>query len=320
MISVGSLEYSRQDSSNNKFEKVEGLKYYRKWNTTDLLGKYHVSYIASKFPIPGTAIIEDNQHTALKAADVKRFEDGILNEARKTRNRLKLKNDTAAFNTRVNFAAGVGSQIVESEAIACEMQSLTKPPRPTGDTLKEIQRFYKNIRNKNHNYIGYAMASGFNSINWQEPEFGHSFLHIAVKSGDLPTLEQLLKYRADPEIKNRLGYFPIHYAWAFWRQGLSREERLEQEKKTVDILSLLCSYDANSDKQQSDGNTALHLAAKRGPLKAAIILMGFKAKIDLKNAEGEVPLDIAIRMNKPEFVKLFKLWDMVHHQVVRQLI
>ena len=78
-------------------------------------------------------------------------------------------------------------------------------PKATGDTPKQLKFFYKNILNGNSNYIAYAMASGFRSINYAEPEYGDTAMHHAVKTCNLEMLEQLLKCKADPEIKNRLG-------------------------------------------------------------------------------------------------------------------
>ena len=80
-------------------------------------GHYHVSQIKSKYPIPGTAVSEDLAHLKKHADDMKRFEDGIAREARKTKNRIKLKEATAAFKTRRDFNIGVNSQIVTSEDI-----------------------------------------------------------------------------------------------------------------------------------------------------------------------------------------------------------
>lgn len=303
--------------SENKLQKVDGLEYWRRWNLKDVSGTYHVSKIKSKFPIPGTAVIEDIVHMQKKAADVKRFEDGILREARKTRNRIKLSADTAAFSTRIDFEANVLGQINASEEVMNQAYVLLRPPPALSDTHKEIKRFFNNVERGNTNYVAYSIAAGFASINWQEPEFGNTCLHQAVKRGDVEMVETLLRYKADPEIKNRLGYYPIHFSWAFWKKFKMAEERLPQENLTVKMLSVLCSFSTVPDKQQElDGSTPLHLAAKFGPTKAAITLMGFKAKHDIINTNGETAYDIAIRKDRKEISQLIRMWDMIHHQMI----
>jgi len=150
-----------------------------------------------------------------------------------------------------------------------------------------------------------------------QPEFGQTCLHLAVKRGDVEMVEQLLRYKADPEIKNRLGYYPIHYAWSFWKKTNMVDERLTQEDRTVKVLSVLCSFSTVPDKQQEvDGSTPMHLAAKHGPTYAAITLMGFKAKHDMLNKEGETPLDIAVRYSRPEIARIIRIWDQIHHQMI----
>lgn len=202
---VDGVSKYRLDATDNKPNKVMGLQYYRSWNTTDLCGepsstryhtshvatrlltncdtgRYHVQHIKSKYPVPGTAVSEDLSHLKKQADDMKRFEDGIAHEARKMKNRIKLKSDTAAFKTRLDFAAGVGGQIAVSEKVCNETYDLLRPPKATGrywimrflsqtttlltpffssgDTQKQMAFFYKNVKNGNTNYIAYAMASG----------------------------------------------------------------------------------------------------------------------------------------------------------------
>jgi hypothetical protein len=323
---LGGADVSKTDGENekhyilmseNKLQKVEGLEYWRRWNLKDVSGTYHVSRIKSKFPIPGTAVIEDIEHIQKKAADVKRFEDGIFREASKTRNRIKLRKDTAAFNTRIDFEANVLGQINASEEVMNQTYVLLRPPPALSDTPKEIKRFFSNVERGNANYVAYAIAAGFASINWQEPEFGNTCLHQAVKRGDVEMVETLLRYKADPEIKNRLGYYPIHFSWGFWKRFKMAEENLPQENLTVQMLSVLCSFSTVPDKQQElDGSTPLHLAAKFGPTRAAITLMGFKAKHNITNANGETPFDIAVRKDRKEISQLIRMWDMIHHQMV----
>lgn len=84
--------------------------------------------------------------------------------------------------------------------------------------------------------------------------------------------EELLKYKADPDIKNKLGYLPIHCAWQFWKKKQvgdryrTKEEREKQEEDTYAIVKHILSYNAYVDGQDIFGNTALHMACRLGEL------------------------------------------------------
>ena len=86
----------------------------------------------------------------------------------------------------------------------------------------------------------------------------------------METVEELLKYKADPDVKNKLGFFPIHEAWMFWKKKhdgekyRTREEREKQEEDTTTIVKHILSYKGYVDAQDIDGNTALHVACRLG--------------------------------------------------------
>ncbi len=86
----------------------------------------------------------------------------------------------------------------------------------------------------------------------------------------MDAVEELLKYKADPDVKNKLGYLPIHGAWQFWKKKRvgdryrTKEEREKQEDDTYAILKHILSYNAYVDAQDIFGNTALHMACRLG--------------------------------------------------------
>ena len=80
-------------------------------------------------------------------------------------------------------------------------------------------------------------------------------MHIAVKKGYKLVVEELLKYKADTEVINNIGYRPIHNSWLFWQKKKdvltghhrTKEERIAQEEATCDILLSLLSFGAYVD-------------------------------------------------------------------------
>ena len=164
---------------------IEGLKYFRKWNTPDFKGHYHVAQISSKYPIPGIAINDELDHARKKAIDVNRFENEVLQNAIKHKRKKNLKREKAAFSTRVYFNAVIRDPLDEAENVTNDMQEVLDKPPPQGDSMKAILKFYKSIKLGRVNYVSYAVTSGFNSIDWQEPEYGNTSLHHAVSVGNL---------------------------------------------------------------------------------------------------------------------------------------
>lgn len=83
------------------------------------------------------------------------------------------------------------------------------------------------------------------------------------------------------------------------------EARKKRGKERAEILALAAKYKAiNVDLQDSDGNTALMLAAQAGQVEAVKTLKLFKADTLLKNDKGKTALDLARSKNNTEIVKL----------------
>lgn len=136
-----------------------------------------------------------------------------------------------------------------------------------------------------------------------------SFLPV---KGDIECLEELLKYKANPDIKNDLGNHPAHDAWMFWPYEkfnltpAQRAHRNELEKKTNDILRIIFSYGGFVNCQNQDGETPLHTAARLGTLEIATTILGFKADMTIKSLTGETPMDVALKFKQVEIYRLLK--------------
>ena len=82
-------------------------------------------------------------------------------------------------------------------------------------------------------------------------------------------VKELLEFKINPDIRNRLGNTAAHDAWLFWRnprgfegKHRTKEERVEQEDKTCQILSHILSFGGFVDMQDSNGQTILHVACR----------------------------------------------------------
>ena len=149
----------------------------------------------------------------------------------------------------------------------------------------------------------------------QDVATGDHGLHVGCRTGNLALVDQLMKYKADSELPNRLGYFPINYCWDFWKKYNQQILRDPQENLTCQILFTLLSYGAGSQRQDQKGNTALHKAAQYGPLRAVLMLMGFRGDPHTRNNLVQRPVDVARKYKQHEIVKVFGMWDMITEQM-----
>jgi ankyrin repeat protein len=74
-----------------------------------------------------------------------------------------------------------------------------------------------------------------------------------------------------------------------------------------DILALLLSHGAEVDSQDATGKTALHLTAENNWIDGTERLLKFGCNVDIISNEQETPLDIALRLQNAESIKLLEI-------------
>ncbi|KAJ8601392.1 hypothetical protein CTAYLR_005001 [Chrysophaeum taylorii] len=133
----------------------------------------------------------------------------------------------------------------------------------------------------------------------------HSPLHVAVRAGEVEMVQVLLYYGANPDVANEFGDAPVLLSWVFWhpshatlretlRDDETRQKALKHEETTVAILVALLSHGARVDAKRSDGSTALHEAARKGPARAVRTLLLYGADHLQCDNQGETPVGIAV--------------------------
>ncbi|CAG0899674.1 unnamed protein product [Cyprideis torosa] len=115
---------------------------------------------------------------------------------------------------------------------------------------------------------------------------GATPLHLAAAKGDAASLEVLVgEGRADPWIKSKDGWLPIHdAAWSghpeavrfFLRYNASHPER-------GDMLN----------ERDNDGDTPLSCAVRKGRVECVRLLLEAGADLTIGNEEGKTPIDLA---------------------------
>lgn len=211
----------------------------------------------------------------------------------------------------------IGEPSDQAEEVLAENEDIAVKKVVFPDSKLHIARFMKNVALGRAHYISFAVTTGYRSINWaNNDQLGHTALHVAASKGHVSVVEELLKYNADPNVRSGIGNFALHDAWVFWRNPCSSVERAEQEQKTTSILHHLLSYGASVDGAMNDGNTALHIAARLGPISAVRMILGFKANHYARNSDGYTPMDIAAHHGNAEILRLLGFWDGIKKQMV----
>ena len=311
-----------------KNKPVQGLTFMHKWNTEDFIGSYHRDRFATKhFAVPGTAIVVEETRDRAREDDHTRFEKELAQRTHRRRHRVKVKRESAAMRAQIEMDTMLGVPLDTIENILTDKAENLKPTKRIADTPREIATFFRNIKSGNWNYICYSLTLGFKSINAQDAQ-GNTPLQWAVRQGDLPTVKELLKFCAEPNFRNILGMSSQHEAWSFWKfhHNRTKEERIEQENKTYDILHCMFTYGGFVDAQDANGETALHFACRLGPVKVVLLILGFKGNVNILTKErttpsGEIignmsPRDVAAYHGRTEIVQLLDAWDRIRHQYI----
>ncbi|KAI5072260.1 hypothetical protein GOP47_0012946 [Adiantum capillus-veneris] len=150
---------------------------------------------------------------------------------------------------------------------------------------------------------------------------GRTPLHITAANGFVDCVQTLLLYGADSNIQDDDGSVPLweaiqgrHKAVAelLWKQGA----RLTSEKEGdfmcravetggLDILEDLLKYGTDINVRNSDGATALHVAVAVGNLEVASFLIDRGANVEVCDARGLRPYDLAEQDKQEDLLKLF---------------
>jgi truncated hemoglobin YjbI len=124
--------------------------------------------------------------------------------------------------------------------------------------------------------------------------FGRTLLQEAAAAGSLPMTELLLSLGADPNARDNSGHTPLY--------SLANECQVEGGGNVVRAL-VRATADLNAD----DGAkrcTPLHMAARRGNLEIAEVLLACGADIEARDSVGDTPLRRAVNCNQVELASL----------------
>jgi ankyrin repeat protein len=144
---------------------------------------------------------------------------------------------------------------------------------------------------------------------------GRTPLHVASSAGHSDLVKWLLRAKADPSVKDKLGNTPLNDAVLAKCDKVAQLIRTEHPSQrfvneSSGVLMCQAAFDGNLvdlkrlinngvlvNEADYDGRTALHLAACEGHVELVEYLVQAKADVNSKDRFGGTPLEDAVRHN-----------------------
>lgn len=118
---------------------------------------------------------------------------------------------------------------------------------------------------------------------------GERLLHLAAISGDLPTVQLLLKQRVNPNTKDAQGETPLYHAC---------------QNEHVEVVRCLLDGGADPNSRDMDGETALFDTCVLGNTQIASMLLSCGARVNATDEENETALFPAVQSGNQALVAL----------------
>ena len=116
----------------------------------------------------------------------------------------------------------------------------------------------------------------------------------AARAGDVPTMQALLKKKADPNLTTKDGTNAMQFAAGV---GYRDKGTKGTEAEALEALKLALSLGMDINRENNRGETALHGAASRGADTIVEYLIQHSAKLNASTKQGMTPLDYALGKN-----------------------
>jgi len=116
-------------------------------------------------------------------------------------------------------------------------------------------------------------------------------LFDAVRRGDASLVRELLSQGADPDVRDRKGYTPLHLAAA---------------RGAAEIVELLLAYGADANIAGEGDVTPLHVAIYGGSADVVRLLLEYGGNPNARDAGGRTPYDLAKAIGRLDLAQLLE--------------
>ncbi|XP_044193707.1 ankyrin repeat domain-containing protein 22 isoform X1 [Thunnus albacares] len=157
-------------------------------------------------------------------------------------------------------------------------------------------------------------------LNVKEEHTGDTPLIAACRQGNRRAIHYLLENQADVHLTNKKQRTCLHYVSKKTFSALDYLMicvlmpilllgyflMLQKQREHAAVMEELLSSSVNVDAVDYKGNTALHYVCQRKSHRLVPLLLHRNAAADVKNNDGETPLDIATRLKFTKIICLLK--------------
>ncbi|MEQ2272841.1 hypothetical protein XENORESO_014629 [Xenotaenia resolanae] len=154
----------------------------------------------------------------------------------------------------------------------------------------------------------------------QDKHTGDTPLIAACRHGNLNVVKYLVDNKANALLTNKKQRTCLHYVS---KKTLSLLDylmiailmpilllgyllMLQKERKSVALMEVLLSSSVNVSAIDYKGNTALHYVCQRKSHSLVPLLLKQNAQTDIRNKNGETPLDIATRLKFTKIIAMLR--------------
>jgi len=185
--------------------------------------------------------------------------------------------------------------------VAIDMRDLewsTRPAPPEKDKvdgLQMVQALLKHGANPNARLVKKIPLRGQPSFDgrWAN-QIGATPFWRAAQSDDVAVMRLLLENKADASIASADHTTPLMMAAGVgWSDGQSHGSMAE----APEAIQICLEHGADVNAVNDDGYTALHGASFRGAVNVVELLVAKGARMDIKNKEGRMPINMAEGMH-----------------------
>ncbi|OII71000.1 hypothetical protein cand_018390 [Cryptosporidium andersoni] len=150
-------------------------------------------------------------------------------------------------------------------------------------------------KNGNVSLVREILLLNDTDVNYSGP-MGYSSLHWAALRGHLLVVKELLKFKANPNVKTHMCCTPLHFAAAYGYE---------------DVVIALLNAGANTESVSINGNTPLLSASYRGHEGVVRTLLKNNANRVCKNNQGLMAIDAAKLHGHFDVVQILESWGCI---------